>query len=262
MRFPNLIVCLLVLSSAVGSVAAEIKPLRVLLIAGGCCHDYGKQKDVLKSGIEERAYAKVDLAHTNDSSTKARFEVYADPNWAKGYDVVIRDECSSDVKEMSYVQNILAAHKNIPAVNLHCAMHSYRTGTPDWFKFVGIQSSSHGPQEPIALRFLEAKHPITSGLSDWTTIKEELYNNVKIFDTAVPLIRGTQMVKQKDGTEKAVESVVAWANQYENTRVFSTTLGHNTQTVGDARYLDLITRGLLWSCGKMDRGYLKPSLEK
>lgn len=262
MRFPNPILSLLVLSTTACSVAAEVKPLRILLVAGGCCHDYAKQKEVLKNGLEQRLYAQVDFAYTNDSSTKARFDVYADPNWAKGYDVVIHDECSADVKELSYVQNILAAHKSVPAVNLHCAMHSYRTGTPDWFKFVGIQSSSHGPQEPIALHFLEAKNPITTGLTNWTTIKEELYNNVKIFDTAVPLVRGRQMVKQKDGTEKAVESIVAWANPYENTRVFSTTLGHNTQTVGDPRYLDLVTRGLLWACGKLDQGYLKPSSEK
>jgi type 1 glutamine amidotransferase len=42
--------------------------------------------------------------------------------------------------------------------------------------------------------------------------------------------------------------VVVWTNTYENkTRVFSTTLGHNNDTVADARYLDLVTRGLLWA---------------
>jgi type 1 glutamine amidotransferase len=34
-------------------------------------------------------------------------------------------------------------------------------------------------------------------------------------------------------------------------RVFSTTLGHNNATVADPRYLDLVTRGLLWACGKL-----------
>jgi type 1 glutamine amidotransferase len=235
------------------------KPLRALLIAGGCCHDYAKQKDLLKEGIEQRAFVKVDFAYTNDSTTRARFDIYQNADWAKGYDVIIHDECSADVKEMPYVQNILAAHKNIPAVNLHCAMHSYRTGTPDWFKFIGIQSSSHGPQEPIAIHFLHSNSPVTEGMADWTTIKEELYNNVKVFDTATPLARGTQAVKQKDGTTRNVESVVVWANQHENTRAFSTTLGHNNQTVGDARYLDLVTRGLLWSCGKLEKEYLKPA---
>jgi type 1 glutamine amidotransferase len=53
--------------------------------------------------------------------------------------------------------------------------------------------------------------------------------------------------------------VVVWVNEYQKTRVFSTTIGHNNVTVSDARYLDLVTRGLLWSCGKLDQGYLKTS---
>ena len=147
------------------------------------------------------------------------------------------------------------AHRNgVAAVNLHCAMHCYRTGTPDWFEFVGIQSSSHGPQEPIAIRFSTPGHPITRGLADWTTDREELYNNIKIFPTAHPLAHGRQMLKQKEGPDKAMDYVVAWANDYGKARVFSTTLGHNTVTVGDARYLDLVTRGLLWSCDKLAPG--------
>jgi type 1 glutamine amidotransferase len=240
-----------------GFAAESPKPLRALLIAGGCCHEYGTQKDVLKKGIEDRARVQVDIIYSPDTSTKARFEIYEKPDWAKGYDVVIHDECSSDVKDMPYVQNILNAHKTVPAVNLHCAMHCYRTGTDDWFKFVGIQSMAHGPQEPIEVKFVDTQHEITKGFSNWTTIKEELYNNIKQFDTAHPLARGKQIVKQRDGSSKEVDYVVVWLNDYGGTRIFSTTLGHNTVTVGDARYLDLVTRGLLWACGKLNQQYLK-----
>lgn len=261
MHFPRLFAMLLVIANA--SVAAEgPKPLRALLVAGGCCHEYGKQKDLLKQGLEQRAFVTVDIAYTNDTTTQARFDIYKNPDWAKGYDVVIHDECSSDVKDMPYVQNILAAHKTVPAVNLHCAMHSYRTGTEDWFKFVGIQSASHGPQKPIAIHFTESQHPITAGLQDWTTIREELYNNIKVFETATPLARGKQTIKRRDGSTRDEEFVVVWVNQHANTRVFSTTLGHNSATVGDARYLDLVTRGLLWSCNKPNDAYLKRSETK
>ncbi len=256
----NLAKCLiasLLVGFSCAAPAAEPKPLRALLILGGCCHDYGKQKDILKQGLEQRARVQVEILYSDDTSTRARFSIYEKANWAEGYDVVIHDECSADVKEMPYVQNIVGAHKTVPAVNLHCAMHCYRTGTDDWFKFVGIQSSGHGPQEPIALHFLDAQDPITKGMADWTTIREELYNNVKIFETAKPLIQGKQTVKQRDGASKDVESVVAWGNQYGATRVFSTTLGHNNVTVADGRYMDLVTRGLLWACNKLDATYLK-----
>lgn len=232
--------------------SAEVQALRVLLLTGGCCHDYARQKDILKKGIEDRANVEVVQVHTTDPSTKARFEIYEQAGWAKGFDAVIHDECSADVKDLPYVQNILAAHQSgVAAVNLHCAMHCYRTGTDDWFQFVGIQSSAHGPQQPIAVRFVDKANPITRGMTDWTTIREELYNNLKVFPTAHPLARGQQVVKQRDGTDKTADYVVAWANEYGKARVFSTTLGHNNATVADPRYLDLVTRGLLWACGKL-----------
>jgi len=37
----------------------------------------------------------------------------------------------------------------------------------------------------------------------------------------------------------------------KKTRVFATTVGHNNATVSDARYLDMVTRGLLWSVNKL-----------
>jgi type 1 glutamine amidotransferase len=114
-----------------------------------------------------------------------------------------------------------------------------------WFDFLGLQSSGHGPQEPIDITFTDAAHPVTKGMANWTTIKEELYNNHAVFPTAQVLARGTQGKS---------EAVVAWTNHYgpNKTRVFSTTLGHNNETVADARYLDLVARGLLWVTGKLN----------
>ena len=129
-------------------------------------------------------------------------------------------------------------------------MHCYRTGTDDWFKYLGLQSSAHNWQKPISIKFLDPEHPITKGLADWTTINEELYNNINILG-GQPLAMGTQEQKQSDGSLKPQPYVVAWTNDYKGTKIFSTTIGHNNETVGDARYLDLVTRGLLWACGKL-----------
>ena len=236
---------------------AAAKPLKALLVIGGCCHDYKTQKDLLKAGIESRANVTVDICYSEDKSTKAVFKCYEGRDWAKEYDVVIHDECSADVKDTTYVQNILDAHKNgVPAVNLHCAMHCYRVGqiakpvTPGstdamWFDMLGLQSTGHGPQKPIDVTYVDAQHPVTAGLNGWTTIKEELYNNIQVYPTAHALAKG----KQEDK-----ETVVAWTHEYgdKKTKIFSTTLGHNNETVGDDRYLDLVTRGLLWACGKLE----------
>ncbi|QIF01583.1 discoidin domain-containing protein [Roseimicrobium sp. ORNL1] len=240
--------------------SAEAKPLRALLVCGGCCHDYAKQHVILKDGIQARANVQVSVIHAEDRGTAPYFPIYENKDWSKGYDIIIHDECAASMKEPQYVQNILDAHRNgLPAVNLHCAMHSYRIGKNDWFEYIGLQSASHGPQEPIELKFVDTEHPITKPLKDWTTIKEELYNNVNVFG-AHPLAMGKQRIKQKDGSIKDVDYIVAWTNEYgdKKTKVFSTTIGHNNDTVADARYLDLVTRGLLWAAGKLNDDYLKP----
>jgi putative membrane-bound dehydrogenase-like protein len=230
--------------------AAE--PLKALLITGGCCHDYAKQHEVIAKGIQSRANVQVDVIWTDDKSTNPPLPLYDKADWAKGYDIIIHDECAASMNNKETLTRILDAHKTIPSIQLHCAMHSFRTGEDRWFKRLGLQSNSHGPQEPIAITFVDKEHPITKTLGDWTTIKEELYNNVNLFD-AHPLAMGRQMVKGK-----AVDAIVAWTNEKAGARSFSTTIGHNTETVADARYLDLITRGLLWACDKLTPDYLTP----
>lgn len=251
-----------------------VKPLRVLIVAGGCCHEYDKQTLALKEGIESRLNAIVDVAYNPDKTTKATFGIYKAKDWSKDFDIIVHDECSADVTDPAYVNAILDAHKaGKPAVNLHCAMHSYRWGNfreavkpgadnAGWYEFIGLQSTSHGPKEPIAISFTDKTHPITQGLEDWTTINEELYNNIQIL-TGKPLASGVQIVPPKakkgetlppDAKAAEVTAVVAWTNEYgpNKTRVFSTTLGHNTETVADARYLSLITRGILWATGHIN----------
>ncbi len=235
---------------------SKTKTIRALLIAGGCCHDYAKQQEALCKGIQSRANVQVDVYWTDNSSTSPILPLYGKLNWAEEYDVIIHDECASDIKDPAIVNRIVQTHQKIPAVHLHCAMHSFRTGTDAWFKHLGLQSSGHGPQEPIDIQFVDTKHPITATLGNWTTVKEELYNNVKLLD-AHPLAVGKQSVGKGDKA-RVDEAVVVWINESQGARSFSTTIGHNTETVEDARYLELVTRGLLWACGKLNPEYLQP----
>ncbi len=254
----KILVVSLMIVSACTSRADDIKPLRALLVLGGCCHDYNTQKELLSKGISERAHVEVVIAYDKDTSTAHLNPVYENANWAEGFDVIIHDECSSDVKDLAIIDRILEPHRQgLPAVLLHCGMHSYRSeGYPKnvtpWFEFTGLQTTGHGRQAPINIGFVAPDSAITKGLADWTTVNEELYNNSedKLVETASALAIGQQ--------EGAKSATVVWTNNYrQKTKVFATTLGHNNDTVGDARYLDLVTRGLLWSCGKLDDAYLK-----
>ena len=265
------LIALALLAGLTTSLSAEQKPLRVLVVAGGCCHDYATQKEVLKKGIEARVNATVEVAYDPTKSTKPLFELFKSPDWGKNFDVVVHDECAADITDQAYVANIVNAHKNgLPAVNLHCAMHSYRWGNfkepvkagadnASWYEMLGLQSTGHGPQQPIAITFTDKSHPITTGLADWTTINEELYNNVQVLG-AKTLATGLQKVPEKKDKKGKVtpaseaNAIVAWTNEFgpKKTRIFSTTIGHNNATVEDARYLDLVARAVLWSAGKLE----------
>ena len=246
---------------------AEAAPVRALLVIGGCCHDYKKQQELLTKGISARANVQWAIAYDPNTTTKHLNPVYESDDWANGFDVVVHDECSADVKDIKLVERILKPHKaGLPGVVLHCGMHCYRTegypkATP-WFEFTGLASTGHGPQAPIDVRYMDKESAITKGLDGWKTVNEELYNNAagKLHDTAQPLAKGTQVVKAKDGKERTDEAIVAWTNTYNGkAKVFATTLGHNNATVSDDRYLDLVARGLLWSVGKLDDAHLKPA---
>lgn len=242
---------------SISSLAAA-EPIKALLLAGGCCHDYARQKDILKTGLEARANVQVSIIFTPDDSTRPPLSIYGNPDYAKGFDVVIHDECAADINDQAVVEGVLKPHRDgIPGVNLHCAMHCYRIGNPNdavtvgtphgfWFDYLGLQSSGHGAQKPIALTFLDPRSPITHGMADWTTIHEELYNNIKIWPETKALARGKQDAGDREGHNN---TVVVWTHEYgaRKTRVFSTTIGHNNETVEDPRYLDLVARGLLWA---------------
>jgi len=276
MNLRPLLALALLAGLATPSIAEEAKPLRVLIVAGGCCHDYANQKEIIKKGLEARLNVKVEMAYDPTKSTKPLFEIYKKDGWYKDFDVVVHDECAADITDAAYVENILKAHREgVPAVNLHCAMHSYRWGkfqqpvkvgddNAHWYEMLGLQSTGHGPQLPIAIKFTDKEHPITKGVADWTTINEELYNNVQVLG-GKGLANGTQVQKtaekkDKDGKvtapakETSSEKIVAWTNEYgpKKTRIFSTTIGHNNATVADDRYLDMVARAVLWSVNKLD----------
>jgi type 1 glutamine amidotransferase len=236
----------------------EAKPIRVLLVCGGCCHDYERQKDIISKGLAERANVVVTIAYDPDKTTKHLNPVYEKDDWSKDFDVIIHDECSADVKDLAVIDRILKPHKEgLPAVVLHCGMHCYRSEpypkTTPWMEFTGLNTNHHGAQLPIEVTYTDKESPITKGMEDWTTIKEELYHQEELLPTAKALATGKQ--KETD--------TVIWTNLYNGkTKVFSTTLGHNNETVADPRYLDLVTRGLLWSTGHLtDDGKPAPGYE-
>jgi len=228
------------------------QPIKALLVTGGCCHDYQTQKNIIQEGLEARAHIEVTVVHQGGSTTDTKIPLYQDPNWAEGYDIVLHNECFAAVKDPAWTARVLKPHQEgLPGVVIHCAMHCYRDGTDQWFKFCGVTSHRHGAHYPHAVYNYDAQHPIMEGFGPaWANPQGELYHIAKVWDTAHVL--GASKEKNQ-GDEHAC----IWTNQYGDAKVFGTTLGHHNETMEADTFLNMLTRGTLWACDKLNDEYLK-----
>src|SRR5437867_781647 len=100
------VMCLLPRPANVTGAEDEPKPIRALLVIGGCCHEYDKQKDALAKGISARANVQWKIAYDTDTGTKHVNPAYEKADWAKGFDVIVHDECCADVKDLDVIDRI------------------------------------------------------------------------------------------------------------------------------------------------------------
>ncbi len=256
-RFTALFAIALLTTTGQTPASEPSTPIKALLVTGGCCHDYEAQKKILTTGISARANVEWTIVHEGGNAQDHRVSIHEHEDWAAPYDVVVHNECFAQVKDVDLIHRITKAHKQgKPAVVIHCAMHSYRGETDEWFKLVGVTSHNHGRHHPIKVEVIERAHPIMQGVpGSWTTPQGELYNIAKVWPETTPLANG---VSDKPGNPNPC----IWINQYGRARVFGTSIGHHNETMEDPAYLDLITRGLLWTVDQLaDNGQPQPGYE-
>ncbi|MFO1065800.1 MAG: ThuA domain-containing protein [Pirellulales bacterium] len=234
-------------SSAVAQETAKTQPLRVLIVTGGCCHDYEFQTKSLQLAAKDRGEAiQWDVKNDGGTGTKAKIKLYDNPDWAKDYDVVVHNECFADTTDTDYIRSITKAHHSgVPAVVIHCAMHTYRAAEiDDWREFLGVTSRRHDHQSRYPVTVKEAEHSIMKGFpKDYVSQKDELYIIEKVWPNTKVLAVSKS---EKDGSEHAV----FWTNQYGKARIFGTTFGHSSETFADKTFTDTVLKGILWAAGR------------
>ncbi|HEY1173903.1 MAG TPA: ThuA domain-containing protein [Verrucomicrobiae bacterium] len=223
------------------------KPLRALLVTGGCCHNYTFQSAQLTNALNKMVKVDWTVVMEGGTGTKAQIPLYDDPKWSKKFDVVIHNECFADTTDTNYIHKITKAHHaGTPAVVIHCAMHTYRAATvDDWRELLGVTSRRHDHQSNYPVKLVEANHPALKGMpANWVTPKDELYIIEKLWPNAKALATSKS---EKDGKDHPV----IWTNQYGKARVFGTTYGHSDDTFRDEVFLNYVSRGILWSAGRL-----------
>ena len=223
------------------------KPLSVLLVTGGCCHDYDFQSKALQLAAKERGVlVEWTIVNQGGKGTKAMIDLYKKPNWQEGFDVVIHNECFADTDDPDYIRSITKPHyEGTNAVVIHCAMHTYRSvPIDDWREFLGVTSRHHEHQSRYPITVVQKDHPIMKDFPvDSKSAMDELYIIEKVWPSTTVLATSKS---EKTGEEQPVY----WTNQYGKGRVFGTTYGHSNDTFSDKAFLNAVVNGIVWAAGK------------
>ena len=248
-NFFSLIFVLLVTLTFAGEQTLEERPISALYLTGGYYHDYSEQAKIIPPSIDLYSSKKIDwtIIHQIEKQKKMESDFYKSPNWYKNFDVIVHNVCFANLKDDDYVNSILQAHQyGVPAMLIHCAMHSFRkvSNTKEWHQCCGAHSPNHGPKHPFEIKVVNPKHEIMRGYENWTTPAGELYFVKEVFPNM------TTLAESKSNKTGKMHPTV-WVNDYgsNHTRVFGTTIGHHTKTLLQPEYMELITRGFLWAVG-------------
>lgn len=226
---------------ACACVAAETPPIHALFLTGGGYHDYKKLAPYLTNSFGERVNVQFD--------TIWDMEKLRDKDFAKPYAVLVFDVCFDEVEPALIDSALNAIRSGKPAVMIHCAVHAFRRdpNIKEWENGVGMRSKVHDKYGPFSTVKVDKRSPILTGFPDnWQTPGDELYQTIEFPKTSHALLRARS---PRDGREH----IVCWTHTYGKGRVFATTLGHDMKTAEDPAYLNLLARGLLWSCDKLNR---------
>ncbi|SRR6056297_607728 len=223
--------------------------VKALLITGGCCHDYQNQKQIISESLSER-FGNIDwtiIEYGDKKDIKA--DVYRSGDWIDGFDIVVHNECFGGVTDGDFVKGIVAAHRRtkIPAIVVHCSMHSYRNApTADvWREFLGVTSRRH-EKTKHSLKVVPTDagkdHPILEVLDGkaWDTPNGELY----IIEQVWP---GTTVLATAHSDETHKDEPVIWTNETQGVKVFGISLGHHNETMMAEPWQAITAAGWTWA---------------
>ena len=215
----------------------EFPPLKALILTSpGVYHNYEQQTWDLAHGIVERANVRFDVS-------LAEPERWKTTDYSEGYDVLIYNLCMADNQDAELIANMRRQTEElgVPALVIHCTMHSFRD-TDLWWPLFGLKSKAHEPER--ALRQIQnGQHPVLTGIpEDWVLPKDELYINLDF--TAQSLLS----TLGEDGKQHTT----AWIDYQGLTPIFGTTLGHSEETMKNAVYQQLLANAVLFVTGNLD----------
>jgi len=236
-------------------------PVNVLVVSGGCCHDYPGQDRILYDILNKVAPINWTFAIGMTNLPNGRLPLYSDPAYGNKFDLIVHNECWANGDfPPEFLQNIVAPHAHgIPALVFHCSLHSYRSvpdGQDFWREMLGVTSHRHTRAHEIAVKWSD--DPITKDLAPFTTPVDELYVIEKSWPGTKALATAINDVDQ--GLAGAVGTIsndvypVVWSHEFTpdrgGARTFGTSLGHGNDGWNTPQFQELVVRGFRWALRK------------
>ncbi|MEZ6141484.1 MAG: ThuA domain-containing protein [Zavarzinella sp.] len=232
------------------------KRSEVLLITGDDhpAHNWREVSQMLKLTLERGVKA---------NCTVANPEIFAEGNLDR-FDLIVLNYCNWKQPGLSdkAKANLLAYLQQPKGLAIiHFANGAYHFSLPngkttDWPEYRNIVprvwehgKSGHDSFGKFVVNITKEKHPITEGLSDFSTT-DELYYRQQGDQPITVLATARSNVSKRD-------EPIAWVSSYGKSRVFQTVLGHATESIRGDGPTQLISRGCAWAAGQT----LKPLKE-
>ncbi|SMF58559.1 D-arabinono-1,4-lactone oxidase [Pseudobacteriovorax antillogorgiicola] len=231
-------------------------------------HDYQAQGKATELLLEQQLDSDVSIV---GRSYEELTKFLGKENFGEGYDLIVYNACLADTREYVWAENIIRQTRDlgVPMILLHCAMHNFRGTSSDlgffgrrkldadrkaweneqagkefpiWWRFSGVDSTSHSLFQKKLPTRIETDHPIVANVPEgWVAPKDELYYNITRTDDVIPLL------STDDGKE-----LLAWLHPVGKSMVFATTLGHKLETYENTVFQDLLGRAARFLTNRLD----------
>lgn len=233
-------VLLVAASIAAGSVNADEKPIRVLIVTGmdHPAHNWRKTTPALKDELSKDARMRIEVIedpYQLESADLARHDVVFlhFNNWQK-------PDPNDEAKEN--LRRFVANGGGLAVLHFACGAFG------DWAEFprligrVWDRKNTHDPRGPFRVEVINPQHPVTREMKAFDT-DDELYICLT-GDLPVELL--AQARSKKTG----LDHPMAFTLNYGKGRVFHTPLGHDARAIRMPGTAELIRRGVAWAAGR------------
>jgi len=240
-----LVVCSCTNVETANQTAKRASNLKVVVVTGG----HGFKRQPFFAIFEDAEGVEYAEAIQQDHS-----EIFEDiSGW--DYDVIVLYNMTQEISPQRRENFLELLDKGVGLVALHHSIGAFQNW-PEYRRIIGARFYL-GPMEEdgvthgksgykhdidIPVCISDKRHPITSGMSDFS-IFDEVYNECAFESDNHVLLTTDHPISDKP---------LAWVRKCRNARVCYIQLGHGIEAYGNPNYKRLVARAIKWSAGRLN----------